>query len=128
LEDFSEVWFLLFAQTNGAAPAPGAPGSTGGELMKMLPLLLVFAAVMLFFARPNKQQRERQQQLSKLAKGDRVVTIGGICGTIVGLSEKTVVLRVSDEPAVKMEFVRKAIYSTVTKDDETDGKSEKDKK
>jgi preprotein translocase subunit YajC len=41
---------------------------------------------------------------------------GGVCGSIVGLSEKTVVLRVSDDPVVKMEFLRSAVSQVTSRE------------
>jgi preprotein translocase subunit YajC len=51
-----------------------------------------------------------------LSKGDKVITHGGVVGTIVGLNDKYAVLKVSDNPSVKMEFLRQAV-SQVIKDD-----------
>ena len=74
-------------------------------------MLVIFFAIMYFFLiRPNqKREKERREMLAAVTKGDKVVTSGGLCGTVVGLSEKSVVLRVSDDPVVKMEFLRGAI-------------------
>ena len=49
-------------------------------------------------------------------EGDSVVTNGGICGTIVGIDEKTVVLRISENPPVKVEFLRQAVSRAVSPD------------
>ena len=82
----------------------------------------MFAIMYFLTIRPNqKREKERQEMLAALSKGDRVITSGGVFGTIIGLNEKSVVLRVSEEPAVKMEFIRSAI-SRVEKD-EDDSKS-----
>ncbi len=74
--------------------------------------LLFFAAIFAIFyfllIRPQqKQKRERETMLSALKKGDRVVTTGGLHGTIAGLDEQKVVLRVADQ--VRLEFDRVAI-------------------
>ncbi|HOF38622.1 MAG TPA: preprotein translocase subunit YajC [Candidatus Hydrogenedentes bacterium] len=80
-------------------------------------LVAMFAIFYFFLIRPNtKRERERREMLSALSKGDSVVTAGGIHGTIVGLTEKTVVLRVSDDPPVKMEFQRSSVSRVATKD------------
>lgn len=104
------MWNIAFAaetvvegaETTAQTPAPGN---------QMWIFLIAFIAIMWFLMiRPNqKREKERREMLSSLSKGDRVVTNGGVFGTIVGLTEKTVVLRVSDEPAVKMEFLRGAV-------------------
>jgi preprotein translocase subunit YajC len=78
-------------------------------------------AIMWFFLiRPNqKREKERRDMLGSLSKGDKVITTGGVCGTIVGLTDKAVVLRVSEDPQVKMEFIRGAV-SRVTSQKEGD--------
>jgi preprotein translocase subunit YajC len=108
--------WLMYAQEAGA-PASGttAAPSPGGGLTSMLPFLLVMFAIMYFLMiRPNqKRERERRQMLDTLAKGDQVVTTGGICGTVVGTSDKSVVLKVSDDPVTKIEFVRSAVAQVI---------------
>jgi len=111
------VWIdlLMYAQEAGAPASNGAAPPPGGGLGSMLPFIIVMFAIMYFLMiRPNqKRERERRQMLDSLAKGDQVVTTGGICGTVVGTSDKSVVLKVSDEPIVKMEFVRSAVAQVV---------------
>jgi len=115
------VWQLILAQAQEAAqgtatdaPASGPMAGGGGQFMIMMMALL---AIMYFLMiRPNqKREKERREMLAAVAKGDKVVTSGGICGSVVGLSEKTVVLKVSDEPNVKMEFLRGAISQVTSK-------------
>jgi preprotein translocase subunit YajC len=78
--------------------------------------LLFFAAIFAIFyfllIRPQqKQKREREALLAALKKGDRVVTTSGLWGTITGLDEQKVVLRVADQ--VRLEFDRSAIGRVV---------------
>jgi preprotein translocase subunit YajC len=89
------------------APSPG--GGNGGGLMSVLPLMIGMFAIMYFLIiRPQqKQRRERESLLRAIKKGDRVVTTGGLYGTVVGLSEQTVTLKVADQ--VKLDFERGAI-------------------
>lgn len=98
---------FLSAQTT-TTPATGATGQ-GGFLLQLAPMLLMFGAIMYFMTiRPQqKRDRERQEMLSALSKGDKVVTTGGICGEVVGISDANVVLRVDD--GCKIEFVKAAI-------------------
>ncbi len=109
---------LIYAQEAGAPAAPAATPPPGGGLTSMLPFIAIMFAVMYFMMiRPNqKREKERRLMLESVAKGDAVVTSGGICGTVVGVSDKTVVLKVSDDPVTKIEFVRGAI-AQVTKAD-----------
>ena len=72
----------------------------------------------LLIIRPNqKRERERRELLSSLQKGDSVVTVGGVCGTITGLKEKSVTLKVSDNPVIKMDFLRDAVRQVVSRED-----------
>ena len=102
------------------APAGGADG--GNPLFSFLPLALIIGIFYFLILRPqNKKQKETQKMLAALKKGDRVVTIGGVHGTIQSLKESTVIVRVDD--SVKMEFSRSAI-SNVT----SQGREEKEDK
>ncbi len=78
----------------------------------MVTQVLFFAAIFAIFyfllIRPQqKQKRDREQMLSAIKKGDRIVTTGGLHGTVTGLSEHTVTVRVADQ--VKLEFDRSAV-------------------
>jgi preprotein translocase subunit YajC len=90
------------------APSPGG-GGNGGGMLQILPLMIGMFAIMYFLIiRPQqKQKRERESLLRAIKKGDRVVTSGGLYGTVVGLSEHTVTLKVADQ--VKLDFERSAI-------------------
>jgi preprotein translocase subunit YajC len=94
------------------APSPGG-GGNGGGIMSVLPLMIGMFAIMYFLIiRPQqKQRRERESLLRAIKKGDRVVTTGGLYGTVVGLSEHTVTLKVADQ--VKLDFERGSIGRNV---------------
>ena len=98
-----------------AYAASGPPGGSGGSSALMTQLLFfgaIFAIFYFLLIRPQqKQKRERETMLRALKKGDRVVTSGGLHGTITGLEETKVVLRVADQ--VKLEFDRSAIGRVV---------------
>src|SRR5207247_10164371 len=84
----------------------------GGGSRALVPQVLFFAASfpILYFLliRPQqKQKRDREQMLSAIKKGDRIVTTGGLHGTVTGLGEHTVTVRVADQ--VKLEFDRSAV-------------------
>src|SRR5713226_10092260 len=95
------------------AMAPGAAGGNGGGILSVLPLMIGMFAIMYFLIiRPQqKQKKEREALLGAVKKGDRVVTSSGLFGTVVGLSEHTVTLRVADQ--VKLEFERSAVARIV---------------
>lgn len=94
-----------------------APTGAAGDTASMTPTLVTFGLVFLIFyfliIRPqNKRQKETKQMLSALKKGDKIVTIGGIRGTITSVKEDFVVVKVDDN--TKIQFSRSAISSIVT--------------
>lgn len=96
-----------------AAPAAQPTGSIWGMI---LPFVLMFAVFYFLLIRPQqKKQKARNSMLSAIKKGERIVTIGGLHGTIVELTDDIVVLLVND--STKLTFDRSAI-STVTKSTE----------
>jgi preprotein translocase subunit YajC len=110
---------LLLGGGQGASGAPAAGGAS--SIMSFLPFVLIIAIFYFLIIRPqNKKQKETQRMLSALKKGDKVVTIGGVHGTIAAIKESSVVVKVDDN--VKMEFSRSAIASVVSvaKDDDAD--------
>ncbi len=97
----------------------GAPGgAAGGGATSIAPTLVTFGLVFAIFyfliIRPqNKRQKQTQQMLQALKKGDRVVTIGGMRGTIFSLKDDTVVLKVDDN--TKIQFSRSAVSQILEK-------------
>lgn len=82
-----------------------------GQLGSILPFLLMFVIFYLFLIRPQqKRQKTRNQMLSTLGKNDKIVTIGGLHGTIDSITDEVVVLKVND--VTKLTFDRSSI-STV---------------
>lgn len=101
---------MLAADAPPAAPT-SPPGSTsqGSGLMSMLPLfVIIFVLMYLFiFAPQRKKEKKRRQMLDALGKGEKVVTIGGIHGTIWQVKPDGIVLDVGNDQ--KMTFSRGAI-------------------
>jgi len=84
---------------------------------------LIIAIFYFMILRPQqKRQKERQKLLTSIKKGDKIVTAGGLYGTIAGLDEKTVLIQVADN--VKMKFDRSAVASVVS-EGSGDGKEQK---
>ena len=117
-----------------AAPQGADPANAANPLVSFLPLIAIIAIFYFLIIRPqNKKQKETQKMLSALKKGDKVVTIGGIHGTIQTIRESTVIVRVDEN--TKLEFSRSAVSSVVTQgkeekedkksDENEDGKTEK---
>lgn len=98
--------------------------SQGGGGGGMFSTVIMFGLIILIFyfmiLRPQqKRQKDREQLLTSLKKGDRVITIGGIHGTIVGLEEKTVLVQIADNVKVKYE---KSSISSITRSGEGEEK------
>ena len=84
------------------------------QVLPILAIGLVF--YFLVIAPANKQRRKTESMLSSLKKGDRVVTSGGIYGTIQGVEAEVVYLKIADN--VKIKLARSAITSIVAGESE----------
>ena len=101
----------IFAATSTPSKATSAGGFGAWGLWVILGLMFIVMYFVLY--RPQrKRAQEAQNLLSTLRKGDQVVTIGGIHGTIVKLTEDTVAIEV--DKGVRMTFSRSAIARTLT--------------
>jgi preprotein translocase subunit YajC len=117
------VWRLILAQAAEGAAESGADGVVQrSPLGSMLPMFIAFIAIMYFLMiRPQqKREKERRELLSSVSKGDSVITNGGICGTVVGLTESHVVLRVDED--VTIQFVRSAVAQITARAGESQDK------
>ena len=95
-----------------AALGPPSGSGPGSVVTQLLFFAAIFAIFYFLLIRPQqKQKKERERMLASVKKGDRVVTSSGMHGTVVGLNEHTVVLKVADQ--VKLEFDRSAIGRAV---------------
>ncbi|HYS52250.1 MAG TPA: preprotein translocase subunit YajC [Thermoanaerobaculia bacterium] len=82
--------------------------STIALLINILPIAAIFLVFYFLVIGPaNKQKRKTQEMLNSLKKGDRVVTSGGIYGTVQGVEPEVVYLKISDN--VKVKVARSAI-------------------
>lgn len=90
------------------AMAPQGGDASGSLVSTIVMFGAIFVIFYFMIIRPQqKRSKERQKMLSNIAKGDKVVTSGGMHGTIAGLDEKTVLLEVGDK--IKLKFDRSAI-------------------
>jgi preprotein translocase subunit YajC len=84
----------------------------GSPFVTFIPLLLVFVIFYFLIILPQrKRQRALDAMLDNLKQGDKVVTNGGIYGTIVSVREdkRTVQLKISENPVIRVEVARTAI-------------------
>ena len=90
-----------------AAQPPGGQGG-GSAMVQIAFFAAIFAIFYFLLIRPQqKQRRDRESLLSAVKLGDRIVTTGGLHGTVVKISEHSVTLKVADQ--VRLEFDRSAI-------------------
>lgn len=84
------------------APAQGQAGASSMSFWIMI--ILMFLIMWLFMIRPQrKQQKELEKFRSELKKGDKVITAGGIYGTIAEVDEKTVLLKVDGDVKLRVD-------------------------
>ena len=100
-------------------------GNATGSLIGLLPFILIFVIFYFLLIRPQQRkqrlaQQERENMLKALKAGDKVVTTGGIYGTIVAVREKddTVQLRIAQSVSVEAE--RSAIARLQVSDKEAE--------
>lgn len=99
---------LIVSQTSQPSAQPG--------LESMLFPLLVIGFIMYFLMiRPqSKERKKREQMLSAVKKNDRVVTIGGIMGTVLSVKDDEITLKVDESSNTKITFLRSAIQRIVS--------------
>lgn len=105
--------FNFLAET--ATDAAGTGGSGGGGLLTMLlPLILMFGIFYLILIRPeSKRKKEAEAMRSAVKTGDEIITIGGICGTVVNVKDERIVIETSADQ-VRLEMTKWAISSNET--------------
>ena len=90
-----------------------APAAQGGGWSMWIMLALIFVVMWFFMIRPQrKQQKELQNFRDALKKGDKVVTIGGIYGTIAEVKEDSVLIEVDSN--VKIRVSKQALVKDFT--------------
>lgn len=99
------LFFLLFvAGSLNSLDAQQAQKGGSSLFGLLLPLLLLFAIFYFLLILPQqRQEKKRKEMLSKIRKGDRVVTSGGLIGTIQKVDENVVTLKISQNTNVKVE-------------------------
>ncbi|HEX7071344.1 MAG TPA: preprotein translocase subunit YajC [Rhodothermales bacterium] len=91
------------------------PDGGGNPLTMFLPLILIFVVFYFFLIRPQKKKEDaRKKMIEAVAKNDRIVTIGGIHGTVTQVDEGSVLAQVDSN--TKLRIDKNAIASVVGKD------------
>lgn len=96
----------------GTGPATPPPGGVGNFLLPMMLLVVVF----MIFSTMMSSRREKKrtaEMLGALKRGDRVLTAGGMIGTVHEVREDSIVLRVDDVSGAKAHFTRGAVQQVL---------------
>jgi preprotein translocase subunit YajC len=100
------------------APPPGGGGGDGGLMSTLIMFGLIIGIFYFLILRPQqKRQKEREKLLESIKKGDKVITSGGMHGTVSGVEEKTLLIQVADN--VKLKFERSGVTSIIREGDGT---------
>ena len=100
-----------FAQT---APAAASGGDMTSTLMSMLPLLLMFVVLYFVMIRPQmKKQKEHRAMVDALAKGDEIVTAGGLLGRVSKIGDAYIGVEMATGVEVQMQ--RSAVVQVLPK-------------
>jgi preprotein translocase subunit YajC len=90
------------AQTT--VPAGPLPSSTANTLIGFAPLLLIMVLFYFLMIRPQGQERKkREEMLANIQRGDRVLTRGGIYGTVADIKEQILVLKINENNKIEID-------------------------
>lgn len=101
-----ENFVSIIAQEAAAQP------QGGGSQMLIFIVLMFGAMYFLMIAPQRKRQKQHAKMISELKTGDKIVTIGGVFGTITNVNEKTFTVKLCDN--TKVEFLKSAINEKVS--------------
>jgi preprotein translocase subunit YajC len=100
MEFFSTI---VWAQDTGGAPAAAPSAGPGGMVVSFLPFVLIFVVFYFLLILPQqRKQKKHKALLEALKKGDRVLTTGGLLGTVAALNKDVVTIQVADNVRVKV--------------------------
>jgi preprotein translocase subunit YajC len=115
------TYFISFQETAGpatdaattapaGAPAQAPPDSPFGGML--IPLVLCMAVFYFFMIGPERKQRKkREQMLASLQKGAKVMTTGGMYGTVAQMQDQVVTLQIAD--GVRVRYALSAIQTVI---------------
>jgi len=104
---------LILLQAGGS---PGRPQQDWGQFIAQIfpMLIIIFVFMYLFAIRPQrKQEEQKRKMLEAVKKNDRVVTVGGVHGSVSAVKAETVILTVADN--VQMKFSKSSIQKVLRK-------------
>ncbi len=104
----------MFITNAFAQAAPAAAASTQDSLMSMLPIVLMFVVLYFVMIRPQmKKQKEHKAMVEALAKGDEVVTAGGLLGKVSKIGDNFIGVEITQ--GVEIQLQRQAVVQVLPK-------------
>ncbi len=113
---------MVLAQTTVPAGDDRGPGGLTNLLQSPFVLIILMLVVfyLVLFRGQHREKKKKAQMLEDLKKNDRVMTIGGIIGTIVAIKGDEITVKVDESTNTKMTFIRRAIQNVVTEEQKPD--------
>jgi len=110
--------FLTLLSVSGQQTAPAGQGNM---LVGLLPFILVFVIFYLLIIMPQrKKQKQHQQMVANLKPGDRIITSGGIFGTVMDVHPDRIELKIAAN--VKVDILKSAVAIILTDKEKTETK------
>ena len=110
---------IAYAQAGGAEANP---------FVSFVPLILIVVVFWFFLIRPQqKRQKEHQKMISDLGKGDKIVTTGGLFGTITKIGDDRMTVEIADKVRVQIERSQVSRLDIASSEKVKSDSSEKDK-
>jgi preprotein translocase subunit YajC len=109
----------MFIETAYAMGAPGGQGGApaGGGASGIIMMVVIFAIFYFILIRPQqKKMKEHKKMVAELKKGDRIVTAGGIYGTVENTTTETLTVKIAE--GVKVKITRSSVGTVVKPEDE----------
>ena len=123
---------LLAQTTDGpslpGAPAPAAsaaatdaagataPSASGGSSFMIMMVVLLGAMILFSFINARREKKKRSDLLGNIKKHDKVLTIGGIVGTVVELKDDSLILKVDETSNTRITFTKSSISQVIPQD------------
>lgn len=104
------LFFSVIAMT-------GSSGEAGqsNPLVTLFPFILIFLIMWLLIFRPQaRKQKQHQMMISSVQKGDKVLTVGGMYGTVVGLKENDTIIVLKIDDNCKIDLLKSSIAQNIS--------------
>lgn len=116
------IWVLSLLATPGAPAGPTQPSAASFLPIAMLVGVMVFIMLSARSQR-KREERDRESMFKRLSKNDRVLTAGGIIGTVITIRDQEVVLKVDETTNTKMTFLKSSVQRILSDDQSVEAKS-----